>query len=447
MPDKKLCPPTFSDYAKNSLQPSPVAQMTADFASTFRDDIDINLGVGYVNEETIPSGIIAEEFANVLKMTEEHRMPLNYGGPQGSANLIRAIRDQLAAENNGLTKDIINQLEIIIGANGATSILDALAEIFAPGIVITADPYYYIYCNTLKRKSFEIITVPEDNQGMPPQELDRHLTNLGSAISQVRFIYIVTINNPSGVALSNERREELLRVVEKHSRSCGKELPLIFDCAYDSLNHSMPERTSALGITAEIPVFEISTYSKVFAPALRIGYITGRKHQLLELITQKMSDIGFSNSLVMQETTARLIRHHLKKQRKKVNSGYRCKAQVIRREIDRQLAPWLERLDGGEGGFYFYLTFKNLETCPGSDFYNFLTRSTGNPALDNDTNGQNLPKVVYIPGEFCVNPDGEMVKEGRRQLRISYGFEESEKILQAISIMAQACEYSAVLIS
>lgn len=44
----------LSDYGQSSSVPSAVNQMMTDFAVGFRDALDINLGVGYVNENTIP---------------------------------------------------------------------------------------------------------------------------------------------------------------------------------------------------------------------------------------------------------------------------------------------------------------------------------------------------------------------------------------------------------
>ena len=417
----------------------------AAFASDFRDGIDINLGVGYVNERTIPSNLLTEAAAVIAAQPEKYRQPFNYGGPHGSPTLIAAIRRFYTQQGLGnLDASTINNLEIAIGANGATSILDALTDLFEPGIVITADPMYYIYCNQLERKGFRVVTVPEDHEGLPAEAIEEKLMSLGEAVADMAFFYVVTVNNPSGTILSNTRKKALVALAERWSQKLDKRIPIFFDQAYEWLIHdpAVERLQSAMLWNNSGLAYEVGTLSKILAPALRIGFILGQRGTLMDAVVQKTSDAGFSAPLLNQEIAAYMLDTHISKQIKSVNDGYRQKAQAVRKGINDILGNAVEECRGGQGGFYFYLTLHKVQTDTASPFFAFLSRTTGNDAIDGSS-GEMLPRVIYLPGAFCVHKEGASVEQGKRQLRLSYGYEEVPAILKALHYIREATAYAA----
>lgn len=430
----------LSDYGKASIVPSPVNRMMSAFAADFREDIDINLGVGYVNEDTIPRELIIEAMQKVLSNPDKYKTPFNYGGSKGSENLINSIRNYyISNEVGNLTKGMLDKKDIVIGASGATSILEAIADVSAKGIVITTDPMYYIYCNYLERKGFEIVTIPEDENGIIIDELESKLVEVDT--SKISYFYIVTVNNPSNSILSDDRREKLVKIVSGLSKKHDKHIPLIFDKAYEELIHNpdISKPNSGLLYDEVGVTYEIGTLSKVLAPAIRVGYMIGSGGEFMNCVTQKTFDVGFSAPLINQEIASYILDNSIVGQISKVNEGYRHKAREIKRYINNYLAEHLEGYIGGDAGFYFYLTFNSIRTTEDSDYFKYLSRTTGNNNIDGEMSLN--ARVMYIPGEHCVHKSGKMYEKAKYQLRISYGYEELSRIETAIKLMGEACEY------
>jgi len=327
---------------------------------------------------------------------------------------------------------------MIVGPCGATSLLDAIAEIMRPGIVVTSDPMYYIYCDALERKGFEVLAVPEDSEGIDLAALARKLEALGSRTGDISFFYTVTVNNPSCTMLSNTRRRALYEIAAGLSREQDRQIPIFFDLAYELLLHDPAAEAfrSVLPLDDLDIAYEVGTLSKVLSPALRIGYLLGPNGPLMNAMVQKTSDVGFSAPVFVQEISGYLL-DRIEPQLCSVNAGYRAKALAVRAAIDRELGEFLEECRGGSAGFYFYLTFRDIETHPASQFFRYLTRTTGKPEIDGPA-GNPHPRVIYVPGECCVHPRGDMAEKGRRQLRLSYGFENADEIVKALALMREA---------
>jgi 2-aminoadipate transaminase len=434
----------LSGYGKASRNPSPINRMMAAFATDFRPEKDINLGVGYVNERTIPYDLLVEALQAVLAQPGKYKMPFNYGGSLGSPNLLESIKRFYVEHGiGGLTREIVDRNEVIIGPNGATSLLEGIAHVLRPGLVITTDPMYYIYCNYLERQGFEVLTVPEDDEGIQTDLLRAKLDRLGARKDEIAFFYLVTINNPTSTILSNDRRAELVQLVTDLSAELGRKIPLFFDTAYEHLVHdpTVPPLESGLLYDTQGLVYELGTMSKILAPALRIGYLLGRDSSLLRALIQNTSDVGFSAPLITQEIASYLLDHHVRDQIARVNQGYREKARAVKGWLTEYLGEFITACSGGRAGFYYYLTLDRIETTEASHFFKYLARTTGDAAIDGPETDRN-PRVLYVPGEHCVHPRGDLVKIGNRQLRLSYGFEELNRMRQAIVLMREAAEYA-----
>ena len=439
-----LAEPQLSPYAERSTTPSPVARMMSSFATQFREGFDANLGVGYVNESTLPREPLRHALHVVLGDPERYKHALNYGPAAGSENLATSMRHFLTRSSvGGLSQATLDRCRLVLGANGATSLLEGIAATVRRGIVVTADPLYYIYSSLLDRLGFELLPIPEDEAGIRTDLLE---ARLAPVLDQVSFVYVVTIGNPSASVLRNARRRELVRVLSAASRRVGRKIPLVLDSAYELLRHdpSLEPAESALSYDDLGIVYELHTLSKVLAPALRVGCLLGPPGPVMDVVVQRNNDVGLGASLLTQELASVLVDEAADEQVRIVNAGYREKAIQTRRLLDEHLGESIEHVVGGRAGFYYYVTLRDVATGEDSPCFRYCTRTTGDEQVDGPVPARNR-RVAYVPGSFCVHPTGELAARGRRQLRISYGFESLEQIAQGVEILRQAVAYARAL--
>jgi DNA-binding transcriptional MocR family regulator len=254
---------------------------------------------------------------------------------------------------------------------------------------------------------------------------------------------VVTIGNPTSCILSDTRRQELIAVVSRISRKLGRKVPLFLDNAYELLVHdpATPRpRAGALFDNDEV-TYELGTLSKALAPALRIGYLLGPAGPLLEAFIQRTNDVGFSAPLITQEMAAYLLDHVVDEHLVKVLAGYREKARAVRGWLETELGSDVEEVLGGQAGFYYYLTLRDIDTRPGSPFYGYCSRTTGDPSCDGRADAPN-PRVIYLPGSYCVHPEGHHAARGKHQLRLSYGYAGLDELRRGVRILGEAVRYA-----
>jgi 2-aminoadipate transaminase len=338
---------------------------------------------------------------------------------------------------------MLSRKQILIGPDGATSLLEGIARVLRPGIVVTSDPMYYIYTDFLERAGFTVVTVPERLDGLHADDVAARIEALGPAASDLSFLYVVTVNNPSATIIANAERTKLVQLAMELSRRLGRLVPLVLDKAYEDLIHDPGVERPRSGFLDDDMgvVLEVGTLSKIIAPGLRIGYMMAQDGPFLRAMIQRTSDVGFSAPLINQEIASWLLDNAIDGQLERVNRAYREKARAVRGWLDSELGDCLEECRGGQASFYYYLTLRGICTSEGSPFFRCLSRTTGTESVDGPTEGR-LPRVAYIPGEFCVHPKGGMVEAGRRQLRFSYGYEEASRLREAVGYIAEAAAYA-----
>ena len=131
--------------------------------------------------------------------------PALYGSARKSPDLVRAFKREL--KDDGLAVD---DLAIVAGA--IDGIGRVLAANLAPGdTVAVEDPTFPPLFDLLSASGLEAVSVAMDRDGPRPDSLERALRKGATA-----FVVTSRAQNPTGAAVSADRRRELQRVLHRH---------------------------------------------------------------------------------------------------------------------------------------------------------------------------------------------------------------------------------------
>ena len=216
-----------------------------------QETISFTRGVPAV--EALPDRQLAECFAAVVQ-----RDPvgvLQYGNPAGYPPL-RA----LLAEQYGVTEGQV------FATNGSLQLMDLLAALLVkPGdTVLVEQPSYDRAILTFRRRGAKVIGIPLEGDGLDVDRLAAQVEKQTPA-----FLYTIPdFQNPSGSTLSEGKRRRVLELAERHGFWVLEDVP------YRSLRY----RGDAPPMLREVNparVLTMSSYSKLVAPALRVGHLLG----------------------------------------------------------------------------------------------------------------------------------------------------------------------------
>jgi 2-aminoadipate transaminase len=197
-------------------------------------------------------------------MVEQPLAALQYGPTEGYRPL-RELIGQLM-----LKRGLSIPIEQILTLNGSQQGLDTVGKLLIdPGApVLVEEPTYLGALQAFRPYQPEFVSVPMDAEGISLEALERILQQG----IQPRFLYIVScFQNPTGTTPSLERKRGLLRLAAQYG------LPIVEDDPYGELFYEgeRPPILAALDVEMHgklTHVVYFSTFSKLLAPGLRVGW-------------------------------------------------------------------------------------------------------------------------------------------------------------------------------
>ena len=392
------------------------------------DNPDIlTLGAGLVDSESLPVEEVGQLIADICRDPVEGRAALQYGSTPGSPRLRTALLQHLAVLEGCSSAELGISAEQLLLTTGSQQLLSLVCEVlFNPGdIAFVAAPTYFVFLGTLAGVGARTIPIRSDEQGMVIDDLDRELARLAEAgeLHRVKLIYLVSdFENPSGICLSAERRQQALVVARKWS--CQQRILILEDAAYRELRYSGAAIPSIWGLDRDREyVILAQTFSKSFSPGLRVGYGVVPAGLAGPLADRKGNeDFGsahFNQHLLARALESGVYTRHVAK----VRRAYTIKRDALLAAADRYFSnipgvSWVRP----DGGLYVWMSLpRELPTSFESPLFKHATRAE---------------QVMYVPGDLCYS--GPLAERPRHQMRLSFGVLEPRLIDEAMKRLAKA---------
>ena len=188
-----------------------------------------------------------------------------------------------------------NDVLIVSGAQQALSLIARL--LIEPGDrVAVEEPGYFGAISALRASQAELIGIGVDQYGLRTDQLQRVAHR-----HRLKLVYTTpAVQSPTGVAMSNDRRIELLELTERH------QIPIIDDDYDGELRIDTPSVAALKNLDRTGHVIYLGTFSKAVFPALRLGYVVAPQTILRKLTALKLST-DFGSSMLAQAALARFL--------------------------------------------------------------------------------------------------------------------------------------------
>lgn len=223
-------------------------------------------------------------------------LALNYGYAAGSPQLLRFVTEHIEMTHNPPYQDWECSLTC-----STTSAIDILLRLLCNrGEWIMTEEYTYPgTVEAAKRIGLNVLPITMDEMGLVPQDLDQKLRQWTLESSKPSVLYTIpTGQNPTGVTQPTIRKREIYKVAEEHDLLIIEDDPYFFiqlkaqtavvgDCAMASQEDQYLRRlpSSYLSLDTSGRVVRLETTSKILAPGLRCGWLTGPRQLVSSFIS------------------------------------------------------------------------------------------------------------------------------------------------------------------
>ena len=343
-------------------------------------------------------------------LAEDHRDVFQYSVTEGE----RPLRESIAvwSQKSGLS---LSADQILI-TNGSQQGIDLLNRVFLEkgDVVLVERPTYLAALQLLDYTEAVVEELAYQGENIDVAALETRL-----AAGGVKMLYLIpTFANPTGRMIENEQRLEIVKLAHRY------QVVIVEDDPYGHLSFTEQRRTTFFSLAQELygadhNVCYMSSFSKIFSPGLRLGWLALPEKFLMAITVAKQA-LDLHTSTLNQHIAARYIA-----------SGRIDQRIALLRETYQQRRDWLiaalQRHLGDaitfnrpEGGMFLWCHLN-----AGVDASQLLKACIAE-------------KVVFVPGDvfFAENPQPNALRLSYSMLTQESADEAGRRIARALQTLS-----------
>lgn len=272
--------------------------------------------------------------------------------------------------------------------------------------VIVEKPTYVGALSVFKWRKVNLFEVPIKEDGVDLKAFEKILQK-----NEIRCFYTMSyFQNPTGVSYSVEKKKRILDLAEIYDFYIIED-DYLSELIYESSLEYIPFKW----LDKYDRVIYIKSFSKIFLPGIRIGYMVAPEIFSEVLQNSKHNTDITTSSLMQRAFDMYIAKGSWKNNIRKLNNEYSKRYNLVKEILDNEFKELVTYLDP-RGGLNFYITLNNKK-------------------IDTKVLFRRLKKKkIYItPGNVFYMS----LKEGQDSLRISFYQANEEKIKKGMALLKE----------